>query len=124
MGGIIAAIIAALGSVVSSAVGARSAHKQSEFQERMSGTAHQREVEDLRRAGLNPILSAGGTGASSPQGTMFTPDNPLRGFGETYISNKVANAGIKRQEAETRSIEESINTQITQQELNSAARAR
>jgi len=45
------------------------AQKQMDFQERMSSTAHQREIEDLRQAGLNPVLSANG-GASSPGGAM------------------------------------------------------
>lgn len=47
---------------------AAEAQKNRDWQARQSATAHQREVLDLQKAGLNPVLSAGGSGAQTGSG--------------------------------------------------------
>lgn len=76
-----------LGGAISDSASAAEARRNREFQERMSNTAHQREVEDLLRAGLNPMLSAmRGGGASTPSGNVADVGATGRGIGAGVAS--------------------------------------
>lgn len=76
-----------------------SARQANRFAERMSSTAHQREVKDLERAGLNPMLSAN-RGASTPQGTPADITGGIQRGVSTALAVRQQRAAIGLMEAQ------------------------
>lgn len=66
-----------LGGVLQNNSAKAQAQNQMAFQEDMSNTSYQRVMNDMRLAGLNPILSAKVGGASTPSGAAAPVENVL-----------------------------------------------
>jgi len=69
------AMIQGAGAVIQGLAAYKSAQKQMKFQREMSNTAVQRQMADMRAAGINPILAAKYGGASTPTGAAYQVPN-------------------------------------------------
>lgn len=123
------ALIGAGGSILSGVIGSSGASDQNAANRSMTNkkmvwdlkvanSAHQRQVRDLRAAGLNPLLSVN-RGAPSPSAAVIPAENTAKAGIEAANNTRLVSAQVKsmleqakKTEAETKLTKEKTKTEI------------
>lgn len=108
-----------LGGLQQQSASAKEAKKNREFQERMYRNRYLYAMEDLERAGLNPIL-AGQIAGSTPSGSMAQMGNIGEGAART-IAGTASRRSTQKSEKQTRRLQEDQMDLINEQRNNAMA---
>lgn len=100
IGALLGGMFSGMGAAAQSAMQLKVAREQMDFQERMANTAHQRQVSDLRKAGLNPILSQRLGGAATPPGALAQTTNVGAAMAEGALKGSTTAIAQKRAKQE------------------------
>lgn len=84
------------------------------FDERMSNTSYQRAMQDMRSAGINPIIAYNQGGASTPSGSASG--------GSTYSPRSITSGAVASAQASRRLGAEMKNLQAQNEQINSQTR--
>lgn len=99
-----AAAGAALGQLAGGAYQNMAARRESkrnrQFQERMARNAYQYAMQDMKKAGLNPMLAFSQGGAATPGGSMASQDNVMSGVVNSAVAASQARQQLRNLEAQ------------------------